>query len=127
MIVAGIGCRRGATADAIIETLSTALAQAGVDRTQLAALAAAEEKCGELGIVAASRVLSLPLIRVSSEALREAGARALTFSERVQTLKGVPSMAEAAAIAAAGANARLLAPRSTTPTAACALATGDGR
>jgi cobalt-precorrin 5A hydrolase len=58
---------------------------------------------------------------VSQAALMEAGERVITKSERVQELIGVPSVAEAAALAAGGANARLLAPRIVVGPVTCAL------
>lgn len=125
MIVAGLGYRRGVTVEAILEVLSAALAANGIAQAQLGALAIPEEKDTESGIRDAARALSLPVITISSDAMQSAGAGALTVSARVQALKGVPSVAEAAALAAAGAGARLLAPRTTTPTVTCALATGD--
>jgi cobalt-precorrin 5A hydrolase len=126
MIVAGIGCRRGATVEAVLETLAMALTHGNIAVAQLSGLAVPEEKMDEAGIIAAANKLTLPVIGVSPADLERAGAHTLTYSERVQNLKGVPSVAEAAALAAAGAGARLIAARTTTPTVACALATGGG-
>lgn len=124
MIVAGIGCRRGATVEAVLETLAAVLAQNNVVAAQLAGLAVPEEKMNEVGVIAAADKLALPLIGVSPAELARAGQATLTISARVRAAKGVPSVAEAAALAAAGAGARLIAPRITTPTVACALAAG---
>jgi cobalt-precorrin 5A hydrolase len=126
MIVAGIGCRRGATAEAVLATVAAALAQNNVAAAQLVGLAVPEEKMHEAGIIAAADKLALPVMAVSPADLERAGAGALTYSERVQNLKGVPSVSEAAALAAAGSGARLIAARITTPTVTCALATGGG-
>lgn len=124
MIVAGIGCRRGATVEAVLATLAAALAQNNVAAAQLSGLAVPEEKLSEAGIIAAADKLALRVIGISPAALERAGADTLTYSDRVQNLKGVPSVAEAAALAAAGAGARLIAARTTTPTVTCALARG---
>jgi cobalt-precorrin 5A hydrolase len=124
MIVAGIGCRRGATVEAVLETLAMALTHGNIAVAQLSGLAVPEEKMLEAGIVAAANQLALPLIGVSPADLQRAHEGTLTHSERVQALKGVPSVAEAAALAAAGSGAQLIAARITTPTVACALATG---
>jgi cobalt-precorrin 5A hydrolase len=51
----------------------------------------------------------------------------LSFSKRVFLLKGVPSIAETAAIAAAGRNARLLTKRVSNREATCAIAIGEGK
>jgi cobalt-precorrin 5A hydrolase len=127
MMFAGIGCRRGATVDAVLEAVAAALAQNNVAPMELTGLAVPAEKTDEAGVIAAARRLAVPLIAVSDADLKHAGANTLTRSDRVQALKGVPSVAEAAALAAAGAGARLVAPRLTTPSVACALATGGGR
>jgi cobalt-precorrin 5A hydrolase len=58
--------------------------------------------------------------------LEAAGARVVTRSERVLALMGVPSVAEAAALAAAGPASRLLGSRVAVGPATCALAvSGD--
>jgi len=124
MIVAGIGCRRVVTADAVLEAIALALAQNGIDKSQLGALAVPVEKSADTSIGAAARELALPLIAVSPAALQAASHGVLTISPRVQALKGVASVAEAAALAGAGAGARLIAPRTTMPTVTCALAKG---
>jgi cobalt-precorrin 5A hydrolase len=124
MIVAGIGCRRGATVEAVLEAIAAAIASSNVAAPQLVGLAVPEEKLCEAGIVAAADRLALPVIGVSLADLARVGDGTLTYSERVQAMKGVPSVAEAAALAAAGAGARLIAARTTTPTVTCALARG---
>ena len=59
---------------------------------------------------------------VSQAELRAANDRTETRSERVLALTGVPSVAEAAALAAAGPSARLIGPRIVMGAATCALA-----
>jgi cobalt-precorrin 5A hydrolase len=122
MIVAGIGCRQGASAEEITAVIASALAQAGLTGSALHMIATANSKGGEHGIVAAAAAMGLRLMLVPQEKLVAAGARAQTHSERVIALKGVPSVAEAAALAAAGPSARLLAPRVVLGAATCALA-----
>jgi cobalt-precorrin 5A hydrolase len=127
MIVAGVGCRKAASAADIEAAIATALAQTGLARDALALLATSADKGAESGIAQAAASLGVPLVLVSSEDLAAAGARTLTRSARVLALAGVPSVAEAAALAAAGEAARLLAPRTTHGGAACALAdSGEG-
>ena len=66
------------------------------------------------------------LVFVPQADLEAAASRILTHSERVLAATGVPSLSEAAALAAAGPGARLLAPRVAVGPATCALAvTGD--
>jgi cobalt-precorrin 5A hydrolase len=124
MIVAGIGCRRQASADVIEDAIDRALAACGRRRDELAVLATAAEKGVEPGLRAVAERLSLCLILVSEAEMRRASGAALTVSERVVRLKGVPSVAETAALAAAGAGARLLGPKVSNAQASCAIAIG---
>jgi cobalt-precorrin 5A hydrolase len=112
--------------DAIAEVFAAALERCGLIRTQIDALATESGKSSEGGLLAFAQVLGLPLIFVGTPEMQSAAASAFTMSERVIALKGVPSVAETAALAAAGRTARLLAPRVATATATCAIAEGEG-
>jgi cobalt-precorrin 5A hydrolase len=125
MMVAGIGCRTGATADAVVLAFNLALEHCNIERPQISALATAVDKSVEAGIADAARLLGLRLLFLTPEQLQSASAGALTASQRVLSLKGVPSIAETAALAAAGTGARLLGPRVATPTVTCAIAVGE--
>ena len=122
MIVAGVGCRKGASADDVGAVIADALARAGVSAAALDLVAAPERKAGERGIAAAAAALGVPLVLVPSAELEAAGARVQTRSQRVLEMTGVPSVAEAAALAAAGPQARLIVPRIAAGTVTCALA-----
>lgn len=124
MIVAGIGCRRGTSAECVIEALHSALARSGIAQSQLGALATSADKHDEFGILEAAKRLSLSIVLVPQTALQKMSMHTLTFSARVRSLKGVNCLAEAAALAAAGPGARLIAPRHATSVATCALAEG---
>jgi cobalt-precorrin 5A hydrolase len=50
----------------------------------------------------------------------------VTHSARVQAIKGVPSIAEASALFAAGQHARLLGARVAAANVTCAIAIGEG-
>ena len=122
MIVAGIGCRRGAALDDVLAAVTAALAAAAIATEALDLIATAAEKGGEPGIAAAASALGRPLVLVPADRLAMAGRDAVTHSERVIALFGVPSIAESAALAAAGAGARLLSPRRVAGGATCAIA-----
>jgi cobalt-precorrin 5A hydrolase len=122
MIVAGIGCRRGAAAAEIEAAIAAALARVALSAGALSLLATSAAKAGEPGIAAAASALRLPLVSIPQDRLEAAGARTLTSSARVMAETGVPSLAEAAALAAGGPAARLLAPRVAVGPATCALA-----
>lgn len=122
MIVAGVGCRKGATIDDILAAIGSALASAGLEASVLDLIATAAEKGGEAGIAQAAGFLARPLVLVPPERLRAAGERTVTHSERVVALFAVPSVAEAAALAAAGDTSTLIVPRRVHGSATCALA-----
>ena len=126
MIVAGIGCKAGASAHEIEAVINAALSQAGLDLGALGRIATSPGKAGEPGIAAAAADRGLKVIIVAQTDLESAGAGTLTRSERVLAVAGVPSVSEAAALAAAGPGARLIAPRIAVGPATCALAiSGD--
>jgi cobalt-precorrin 5A hydrolase len=126
MMVAGLGCRAGATAESVAEAFAAALERFGVARADVDALATESAKSREAGLLAFSAALGLPLIFVGASEMRAAAAGTVTTSERVIALKGVPSVAETVALAAAGRAARLLGPRVATATVTCAIAVGEG-
>ena len=122
MIVAGVGCRKGAAAAEVQAAIAAALARAGLAADALTIIATSVAKGGESGIAAAASALGVPLVLVPQGDLEAAGHRTATRSERVVVLTGVPSLAEAAALAAGGPAARLLARRLAVGPATCALA-----
>lgn len=124
MLIAGIGCRAGVSVDAVLEAVAAATRECNVEQRNIDAIATASSKGGEHGITEAAVRLHLPLILVDAQDMQRAAPGALTTSTRVLALKGVPSVAETAALAAAGTGARLLAPRTATATATCAIARG---
>ncbi len=115
MIVAGFGFRSETTLAALQDAFHRAGGPDGV--THLATLGAKERALSVLG-----DHLGLPVIALAPEAL--IGQPTLTRSARVQAAYRTGSVAEAAALAAAGPGARLLGPRaiSSDGTATAALA-----
>ena len=125
MIVAGIGCKRGAAAPDIEAAIHAALTRAGIAASALDVIATITAKQDEAGIEAAAAKLGVAVVVVSDAELEAAGDRTATRSERVLALMGVPSVAEAAALAAAGPSARLISPRLVIGSATCALAASE--
>jgi cobalt-precorrin 5A hydrolase len=123
MMVAGIGCRRGTSANAIEAVIAAALARAGLAGHRLDVLATAAFKGDEPGIAAAATARGVPLILVAQADLERVGGA--THSQRVAGLVGVGSVAEAAALAAGGPAARLLVARIAIGPATCALAISE--
>jgi len=122
MIVAGIGCRKGARATDIETAIATAFARAGVAISKLSVIATSAAKSDEPGIEGTASAIGVPLVLIPQGDLAAAGGRAMTRSERVHALVGVPSVAEAAALAAGGPDARLMAVRIVVGPVTCALA-----
>lgn len=116
MIVAGFGFREGAG----IASLQAALASATRRHPMPDAIATLRHKAAQLAPLA--RALALPLISLDPEALEDLPT--LTRSPASLTAHRVGSVAEAAALAAAGPGARLLSARHVSPDhrATCALA-----
>ncbi|MCB8879807.1 cobalamin biosynthesis protein [Acidisoma cellulosilytica] len=121
MIVAGIGCRTGISAQAIIQVLEDA-ADLGFDKPDL--LAVPEFRNGEAGILEAAQTLGLPILWIAKSDLKGEQGRCLTRSRRAEAEVGLASVAEAAALAAAGPSGRLVLPRISAGGVTCALAEG---
>ena len=126
MIVAGIGCKRGTMSEDIVSLIHAALASFGIPSEKLDAIATETSKADERGIADAARLLSVRLVRCSLSDLDQIADTVMTRSLRVQALKGVPSIAEASALVAAGRNARLLGARVAVEKVTCAIAISEG-
>jgi cobalt-precorrin 5A hydrolase len=122
MIAAGVGCRRGASAPDIEAAIRAALARANIAADALDVIATIEAKRTEPGISAAAETFGVSVVIVPEHELALASDRIETHSDRVLTLAGVGSVAEAAALAAAGPSARLITPRLAIGPATCAIA-----
>jgi len=118
-LIAGVGCRRHSSAEAILAVLDRACRAAGDRATALAAPAV---KADEPGLRLAAEQLGLPLILVDTGALAAAQARCVTRSARALQATGFSSVAEGSALAAAGTGGRLILPRIEGDGVTCALA-----
>ncbi len=117
VIAAGFGFRRGATAD----SLADALARAGGTANLLATV---EDKAQSPAFLGLAARMCLPVAAIGAAAL--SAQTTLTQSAAARAARGTGSVAEAAALAAAGPGARLLGPRAVSGDglATCALAAG---
>lgn len=123
-VVAGVGFRAATGPEEIVALVRRALAEAGLGQRDLAVLATTADKAGAAAIREAASIFGLLPTAVDAAALAVADARVVTRSARIEALRGVGSVAEAAALAQAGPDARLLLPRIASPGATCALAVG---
>jgi len=126
MIVAGIGCGRETSSEDIVSLIFVALSNFGIAQETLTAIATETSKAHERGIASAARSLSIPIVRCPVADLGRVADQVLTRSLCVQEIKGVPSIAEASALVAAGPNARLLGARLAANKVTCAIAIGEG-
>jgi cobalt-precorrin 5A hydrolase len=126
LMVAGIGCRAGVTAEEVESALAAALAVALLPALPagqtLSVIATPAAKAHEPGIIAAAAARGVPLVLIAQSDLEATDSRTLTHSERAMTAMNVHSVAEAAALAGAGPASRLLGPRIAVGPVTCALA-----
>jgi cobalt-precorrin 5A hydrolase len=118
-VIAGIGCRRNCSEEDILAVIKHACAKA---QRQVDSLAVPDFKSHEAGLRAAAQRLGLPLILINTAALSAVQVSCVTQSARAGQVVGITSIAEGCALAAAGANSRLLFPRIAYGAATCALA-----
>lgn len=95
-LVAGIGLRASASASDVLELLDACLAAVHARRADLAGLATLDLRSTHPQLLAVAGLLELPLLPLSADRLDPAAPNP---SSRVADLAGVPSVAEAAALA----------------------------
>lgn len=121
MIIAGIGCKTGVSAEAIVALLLEA-GREGPSMPDL--LAVPEFRRGEDGIRQAAETLGISILWIGRAALKGEQGRCLTRSARAEREVGLASVAEAAALAGAGPGGRLVLARIAANGVTCALAEG---
>jgi cobalt-precorrin 5A hydrolase/precorrin-3B C17-methyltransferase len=108
-LVIGVGASRGAPAAEIAELIAAGLADAGLARESVCALATVDLKATEPGIVDVAEANGWPLRTFPAEEL--ARVTVPHPSEVVRAAVGTPSVAEAAALLATGTGAELVLPK----------------
>lgn len=124
-LVAGIGFRHGVGSTEIVALIRQALAAAGAGEDRLSALATALDRAGDPALREAAAVFGLVPEGISRERLEACGDRIVSRSPRIEALRGVGCLCEAAALAAAGPDADLALARIATGSVTCALAFRD--
>jgi cobalt-precorrin 5A hydrolase len=109
-LVIGVGFRDEASAQSIGEVVATIAARSTLQGVATV-LAAPEDNASHPSLLAAAQTMQLQIETVAADAMRRADARVATRSERIEKHRGVGSVCEAAALAAAGADARLIVTR----------------
>jgi cobalt-precorrin 5A hydrolase len=119
-VAIGVGFRKGCPADVIEALVRQALDKAAASISL--GLFTLIDKQSELGLSEAADRLGLRITYLSREALRERAGDTATSSPNAEKQFGVPSVAEAAALAGAGPASVLIVPRIAQNGATCAIA-----
>lgn len=121
-LIAGIGLRPGTSEADIRACLDHALATAGLAGELIPRFATLAARSAEPGLLALVKERDAELVAIPDEALKGFEAACATRSTRIASLYGVGSVAEAAALAAAGPGSVLVQSRIATARVTCALA-----
>ncbi|MFG2645408.1 Rv2231c family pyridoxal phosphate-dependent protein CobC [Streptomyces sp. NPDC048370] len=116
----GIGARTGVSVDEVLALVAAALREAGLTGSDVVALATLEARAAEPGIVGAAQRLGVPLRAYGPEEL--AAVPVPHPSRAPLAATGTASVAEAAALLAAGTGAVLLVPKRKSAHVTCAIA-----
>lgn len=119
-LVAGVGTSSGAPADDLEALLAGALDGAGLAPASLAEVVTVDLKASEPAVVALAAGRGVPLRTFPASAL--ADVEVPSPSAAVRSAVGTPSVAEAAALLAAGPGAELVVPKRKSATATVAVA-----
>ncbi len=110
-VVLGAGCEKDAPAGELIVLAEAALAEAGLTPLSLAAVASIDLKAAEPAVHALARHFGIPARFFPAARLEAEAPRLATPSEIVYRETGCHGVAEGAALAAAGAEGRLVSPK----------------
>lgn len=118
----GVGARAGVPVDEVLALVEAVLREAGLTRADVRTLATLDARAAEPGITGAAEVLGVPVRAFTAEEL--AAVPVPHPSARPLAATGTASVAEAAALLAAGGGASvgLLVPKRKTRRVTCALA-----
>lgn len=108
-LTVGIGASRGVSSDEVIALIERTLDDAGLSLRSVTELATVDAKAGEAGLLAAADRLEKPLRTYPADVL--ADVEVPNPSSAPQAAVGTPSVAEAAALTAAGGDGRLIVPK----------------
>ncbi|MDO9409617.1 cobalamin biosynthesis protein [Patulibacter sp.] len=123
-VVLGVGASRGCPVDELAALADAVLAEAGLARPDVGAVASADVKADEPAVLELARALGVPARFLPAGVL--AAVSVPTPSDVVASHVGTPSVAEAAALLVAGGDVgdgRLLVTKRRSAHATCAIAT----
>lgn len=120
--VLGLGCESGAPVDDLLALAARSLQEAGIEPGWLTALASIASKAAEPAILAVAAHYAVPIRFFDAPTLERETPRLPNPSELVFARVGCHGVAEAAALAAAGADSRLVLPKRKSAFATAAIA-----
>ncbi len=127
LLIAGMGCERNCPLEPLLQLVDQTLAEHGLGRQDLRAIASIELKQDEQGLHALAAQLGVPIVFYPAAVLRDYGDRLSRKSDIVFRATGCYGVAEAAALAHAerlisGWPAELIIPKHKNPKATFAVA-----
>jgi cobalt-precorrin 5A hydrolase/precorrin-3B C17-methyltransferase len=122
VLAVGVGCERGANPEEVIEMVQGTLRSHGLAAGAVACVATIELKADEEAVHRVARALGVPARFFSAAELEAETPRLAHPSEAVFRQVGCHGVAEAAALAAAGAEATLAVAKRRSSRATCAIA-----
>jgi cobalt-precorrin 5A hydrolase / precorrin-3B C17-methyltransferase len=125
LLTIGVGCERGTDPAEIIALVDDTLRRANLSSFSTACVASIDLKEDEPGLAAAAEHLNAPLRFFAADELKAEIHRLANPSAIVEAEVGVPGVAEAAALAAAGPRSRLIVAKTKSERATCAIAVAD--
>ena len=118
----GLGFRKAATAETLATLVREARSRLSTTLADLPATLATIAEKDRPALRDAAALLDLPVLILPKSSLAGMDDRITIASEAARACLGIPSVAEAAALAAAGPGARLVVTRIATADATCAIA-----
>jgi cobalt-precorrin 5A hydrolase/precorrin-3B C17-methyltransferase len=121
-LAVGLGCERGCSARELLDLVRETLRENGLAARSVAGVFSIDLKSDEPAIHAVAAHLGAPARFFDAETLDAQAPRLATPSEEVRRAVGVPGVAEAAALAAAGPEGALIVTKRKSKRATCAVA-----
>jgi cobalt-precorrin 5A hydrolase/precorrin-3B C17-methyltransferase len=118
----GVGCERGADSQELLGLVEKTLRAEGLSKEAISCVCSIDLKGDEVAVIELAKTLDVPLRLFDAATLEEETPRVANPSDYVFDTVGCHSVSEAAALAAAGNNSTLVAPKSKSQRATCAIA-----
>ena len=107
-VMLGVGCARGCQPDEMIDLVMQELTRADINAASIAGVFSVDLKADEPALHALAAMLDVPLRIFDRETLAAEAPRLASPSAEVEEEIGIPGVAEAAALAAAGPDGKLI-------------------